>query len=302
MSPTTRRALPWLTAVAAALIISVTFWQGLQRGMDHAIGIGPEPEQTAIAIALSETVYGLDLGYVGHTPVYEALRAVWNRGITPSDPAALVRNSTDRALINEAIASASSLSPLRPGYFSDRLLISGVYDDLGYVDFTKIAFAVFGRKVEAMYYLYFLTLALSAFCLLVSFRDRLMPQFVLLLALFGYFIELHTNLFMHGMPSFTGLRHGSTLVILPTWHLAFALIYRRPFSVSNVAGVAVQLLIMIIAIRIRGSAAWAPSLLVILAGVLGWWRACRTEAWRHGRGLCPMAGGADHRGARGARA
>jgi hypothetical protein len=266
------------------MIIAVTFWQGVRRGMDHAIAVGPESDQTAISIALSETVYGLDLGYVGHAAVLNALRSAWNRGVSSPDDATILKNSNDRTVLNEAIAAASALPPIQTGYFSDRSLISGVYDDLGYVDFIKAAFAVFGRNVEALYRLYFAILALSAFCLLVSFRDRLMPQVVLLLTLFGVFIELHTNLFHHQMPSFTGLRHSSTLAILPAWHLAFTLIYHRRLTVPNVVAALVQLLVLVMAIRIRGAAAWVPLFLVALGAVLGWWHA-------RGPRLAAIAGG-----------
>ena len=264
------RLLPWATALVAALIIAATFWQGVRRGMDHAVAFGPESEQTAIAIALSETVYGLDLGYVGHAAVFDALRTVWNRGATSTHDPVLVKNSHDRDLMNEAIAAASALPSPRVGYFSDRSLISAVYDDLGYVDFTKIAFAVFGRQIEAMYYLYFTVLAVSALTFLIAYRDRALPQLVLLLSLFGYFIELHTALFHDSMPSFTGLRHSGTLAILPAWHLAFALIYRvRPTATNLIAGL-IQLAILILMIRIRGSAVWVPLFLVALSCALAW--------------------------------
>jgi len=128
---------PALVGLLAALILSATFKTGQMRGMDHAVAYGPHGEQVALTVALSETVYGLKLGYLGHASVLAKLQEIWNRGAKDPFDRILIENSHNSALINEAITAASSMGPLTPGYLSDRTLITTLQDDMGQVDFVS---------------------------------------------------------------------------------------------------------------------------------------------------------------------
>src|SRR4051812_14697309 len=156
------RVAPIITACLAALIIGITFQAGVKRGMDHVTTYGPESEQTAISVALSDNVYKLRRGYVAYATVHNKLLEVWNRGVTsPSDPL-LIKNTSDRELMNEAITAAASLGPQSGGFISDRTLITTIYDDQGYVDYVKLAFRLFGLRIESMYYTFFALIGLSS--------------------------------------------------------------------------------------------------------------------------------------------
>lgn len=64
---------PLLVALLATFIIGLTALTGIERGMDHKVAYGPWAEQRAMSIALSESAYGLRLGYVGLRSVNDKL-------------------------------------------------------------------------------------------------------------------------------------------------------------------------------------------------------------------------------------
>jgi hypothetical protein len=77
-----------LPALAAIAIIVLVFVGGLRRGVDPVTMFGPENEQGAIAIALSDVTYHLNAGYLGYATVRDKLVEIWNRGArNGQDPA-----------------------------------------------------------------------------------------------------------------------------------------------------------------------------------------------------------------------
>lgn len=266
------RLLPIMTAILAALIIFAIFIAGVRRGMDGAIAVG-ESEQTAWAVAISEMVYGLD-SYVAHSAVVDTIIQRIRSGTTgPGDPN-FEKNIKNLDLLNAAISAALSLGPQPEGFVSQRTLQTMVYDDIGIVDYDKIAFALFGFQVQSLYYLFFVILSVSASVFLLQYRQRPMAQVLLLCNLAAFWLELYTSMFTPHMPSLWGMRHGSTLAILPTWHVALLMAYRTRLSWSAVILGLIQIAIIVFAIRIRGSAAWTVIFLAGLAVFLAFhfWR------------------------------
>ena len=261
------------TALLAALIIYLVFAGGIRRGMDHVLSYGPESEQNAIAIALSEMVYGLD-GYVGYASVFNSLVKFINRGAeSPNDPK-IIPNLSNGDLINEAITEARSLGPQAPGSVADRGVMTMVYDDVGIIDFIKLAFWLFGFKIQSLYCLYFAILCLSTAAFLAQFWRRPLAQVLLLCSLSALYFEFQTEIFNRDMPSFWGMRHGSTLALLPMWHLVLLLMYRARLSAAALILALVQVAILVLAVKIRGSAAWTLVFMVGVAILFGFreWR------------------------------
>lgn len=264
--------LPLAMALLIAISLFATFRAGEQRGMDH-VQIGTViSEQQAIAVALSDVVYKLNLGYIGYTKVLDALRAVWEQGSSKNiDVPVLIKNGESRKILNDAIHAAASLGPLTPGYLSDRTLFTMYYEDLGYVDFIKYAFRLFGLKIEAIYYLFFAILGLSALAFLITFRSNPVALTVLFANVFAFLIEVHVSLFDLGMPTFTGFRHGSAIGLVPMWHFIFLIITRARLSVINVALAIFQLVVLILAIKTRGSAEWMVLFVIAAASFRALW-------------------------------
>jgi hypothetical protein len=96
-----------LALCLATTCLLLVFFEGLRRGMDHVTMFGPENEQAAIAIALSDLVYNLNEGYVGYASVFQKLVEVWNRGAKSGHDPILIENGSDRQLLNEAINAAA---------------------------------------------------------------------------------------------------------------------------------------------------------------------------------------------------
>src|SRR5262249_42644560 len=71
--------------------------------------------------------------------------------------------------------------------------------------------------------------------------------------------------------SFWGMRHGSTLALLPMWHLALLIARQARITVLGLVLAAIQVAILILAIRMRGSAAWTVVFLAALSIGLGAW-------------------------------
>jgi hypothetical protein len=224
--------------------------------MDHVTMFGPENEQAAIAIALSDVVYNLNGGYVGYATVFNKLVEVWNRGAKSFHDPILIENGSDRRLLNAAIRTAASLGPQSPGFVGDRSLVTMLYTDIGQVDVTKLAFRIFGLTIESRYYMFFLLISAGAVFYLLVFWNSPICWIVLLCTLFSFYIEMQTSVFTVSMPTFSSERHGSALALIPLWHFTFLLIKRKRPSVMTVICTVAQLTIMLLAIKIRGAAIW----------------------------------------------
>jgi hypothetical protein len=274
--------LPLAVATLVAICLFQTFIQGQRLGMDHVTTFGPESEQRSIAVALSDVVYKLNLGYLGYVNVLKTLQSVWNSGAANSHDRILIANGRNPELLNSAIHAAASLGPQTPGYLSDLSLFTMYYDDVGYVDFVKYAFRLFGLKIEAMYYLFFTILGLSALAYLIAFRFDSAALAVLVANVFVFLVEVHLGNFSSDMPTFAGMRHGSTLGLLPMWHFVFLSVRRSRLSVLNVALAILQLLVLILAIKMRGSATWMVLLVVAVAvfsALWPWLRDYGSRSW-----------------------
>ncbi len=261
------------------------FLEGQRRGMDHKIE-ALENHQWTIAIALSDLVYHLNAGYVGYATVYNKLTELWYKGASNVHDPIIREHDQDRDLMNDAIRAAASLGEQQPGFVGDRSLITMIYSDIGSVDFDKLAFRIFGLRIESFYYTFFLLLAISAVAYLISFWSDLLPTIVLLCALFSFFIEMYTWIFTitSDMPTFPGMRHSSTLAIVPALHFIFLIIKRRPFSVVTGLATLIQLAIILLAINIRGSAGWVLVFVPAAAFWVAWFdhrNAPQARTWRH---------------------
>ena len=259
-----------IVIVLASLVLGLTITDAKRRGLHHRVMISPG-EQIAISIALSDTVYGLNLGYVGYTTVLNEIQKHWNKGDPSlwSDYSLLSKNFGDKQLLNEGILAAASLGPQKTGYFTDGSLLTTIYDDQGEVDFYKIAFKLFGKRIQSAFYLFFLVLGLSSIVFILTFRNNVYALCVLLCTLFGFYQELNLAVFDQiSGPTFFGMRHGSTLGLIPMWYFAFLLTFPRKASAKVLAGALFQVAILILAFRIRGSVAWVFIFLFILTAFL----------------------------------
>ncbi|MEA2908916.1 MAG: hypothetical protein QOJ15_997 [Bradyrhizobium sp.] len=275
------RALPIVSLILAVIIVALTAYEGQRRGMDYIFALGPEGEQTSITVAISDMVYGLNAGYVGFASVRERLVSIWPKGADRPRNQIRLENEKIKGLQNSAIQAAASMPQPKPGYLGDRSLITvGLNEDIGYVDFVKLSFRLFGMNMEAMHYMFFLVLSISAAAFLLTFRSDTVAQAVLLCTLFSFYIEIYTGYFNY-TTTFSGMRHGSTFSLMPMWHFIFLMFRRQRATIVVVACTLVQLVIFALALRMRGSAVWSVLFIVSFAALLAiipFWRQ-RFWAW-----------------------
>jgi len=245
-----------IALVLAATIIGLTISAAVRRGMDHAVTAG---DHVAIAISLSDSIYHLNLGYLGLKQVADTIYDYWTRDSHGAEP-----NVKER--LNAGFRAAAALGPQTPGYVSDGSLIVTQNDGKGAVDYVTIAFQLFGTQVQSLFYLYFALVGLSAFVFILTFRDNIYALAVLLCTLAAYYIQLRLRILdPAAVPIYFGMRSGSTVCLVAMWHFVFLVIQARKPTLRVVLGAVVQLAILILAWRLRWAAIWVFAFVILLA-------------------------------------
>lgn len=292
----------WITSCPALFFALLSFATvagiyviGLMRGIDHHASWGPDTDQRMIAIAISDHVYHLNLGYVAYGSVYRKLVSTWEEGVNPKleiDPT-LRNNGSSSEILNKAITEAASLGPQVPGYFNvPNSFITGIYNDLGYSDFVNLSFKLFGLYFESMYYTFFVIIIISAVVFLVSFRRDPIALTILPLVLAALLFEPFTGIFdSHGTPSYVNPRHGVAIALLPAWHIIMLLWRKVQATPPMVAAALFQSALVAFGITIRASTVViAVSVFAITAilGLIAWWRLAKAERSAQNLGLAIM--------------
>ena len=208
----------------------------------------------------------LDAGYLGYMAIKRELEKYLDPH-GPNDPA-IQPGLRNGALINSAITAAAKVPCPTGGYIDDGTLMTMLYDDIGFVNYVKLSFDLFGHNVQGFYYLYFILLFLSIVLFAAEFSDNLPAITILLCTMLGFFAEINSTIFTPFMPSVFGLRHSSTLAIIPIWHVAFLTLLNRRFSLLRVCKLLPQLALIAFAASIRRSADWGVIFLILLTVVL----------------------------------
>lgn len=254
-------------SIYLALILGMlvyTFTLSTQNDM-HQTFPGPVHYHTlSIGIAISELRYGLT-GYRGYDKVYRALR---DNGM-PQDPAIVKSYGVTIEKLNDAIKTALDVKDVSSG---------GLYtlagEDKGIVTYHKLAFRIFGYKIESFFYLYFLLIAASVFIFLMSFYNRIDLLNVLLLFVCSHFVivaaapvvglELQTVYSQRFLP---------VLAILPSLYLALLILGRGRCTLVTIAGVCIQTSILMLIVHARTGTTYQMMFLFSLSvlAILWYW-------------------------------
>jgi hypothetical protein len=216
----------------------------------------------ALAAAVTDFSLNRNLGYVAPS---EVMRALWEPfGLTDPNPDMEVVFSRlhDAALIDRALADAAAVRPSEL-HAMDTGLQSMYYQDLGYVDYAKLAFSLFGLKIESLYVLFFVLLGISTGAFILAFSENPFAMIAVIAVSFGFYVELNSSIFSSSMPTVYGFRYPSVLGILPTLHLSLLLLSKQRLSLGQLALATVQAALLIFSIKMRASAQWG--LIVLLA-------------------------------------
>jgi hypothetical protein len=256
-------------AAVCALLLARMFDLGIQRNMDGDMYEAIGDVTHAVAVVISDMVYGLHKGYLAYRVVNDELErdGMTNRpDLIAKLGTTFPKNLRDRNLLNHAIAAAMSVEvPVHPS-FGDRSLLSMATAELGIVDYYKLAFRLFGFRVEAAYYLYFGMLAVSLIAFLLAFY-RYPPMLALpVLLLVAGNLLFATSFFDDiNVLSVANPRFVSTLGLLPGLHIAMLVLIRRRPDWTQFALAMVQVAVFAFVVSIRVSILWFLIFIVALS-------------------------------------
>src|SRR5215472_3620828 len=263
------RLFPWLAAAIVCLCLIGAFRIGVDRGFRDAIGDG---NWGRILFGVGTAITQMDHGGYGYA-LSTVIETILKFGGLTDDPKILAplrvefpSNLRDPALINAAIEKAARFEwPFNP----EEAIRGSGGDDLGFVDYVRLSFLVFGHNIQSLYYTYFLIFGVSAAVFLWTFRSR--PAFLMLLviALVAQIILFSSNLFdSHNLGSLADPRFLGAMAIIPGLHLGCLLLERSLPSISNLLLAIVQSIILVFAFWIRASAVWVILAVAVFAGLI----------------------------------
>ena len=248
---------PWLAATIVCLCLVAAFRIGIDRGFRDTIGEG---NWGRILFGVGTAITQMDHGGYGYA-MSNVIETVLKYGGLTGDPVILAplgvqfpANLRDPNLINAAIEKAARFAwPFNP---NEDVRGSGG-DDLGFVDYVRLSFLLFGHKIQSLYYTYFLIFGISAAAFLYAFRAQRAYLMLLIVTSVAQIILFSSNLF--GSPNLGSIADPQFLSIMafvPGLHLACLLLDRSPASFINVALAIIQSIILVFALWIRASAVW----------------------------------------------
>lgn len=256
----------WVAVTIVCISLIGGFRIGIDRGLRDSIGTG---SWGRVLFALGGAITQMEHGGYGYT-TSTVIETILTYGGLTADPEILaplgVRfpdNLRDTALINAAIDKAAKFKwPFNP----DESVRGSGGDDLGFIDYVRFSFLVFGHNIQSLYYSYFLIFGVSAAVFLWTFRSRPAPVILLVITCVAQIALLSSNLFaFNNLDSIADPRFLGILAIVPGLHLACLILARLPPSFGNVALAILQSIVLVFAIWIRASALWVILAVAVLA-------------------------------------
>jgi ABC-type multidrug transport system fused ATPase/permease subunit len=275
-----RKTRPFFLLTSVVVVISLfeAYQVGVIRGFRDWIG---QESYGRVLFAVGAAITQLQHGGYGFS-ASSVIETILTYGGITADNAILEKlgtkfpnNLQNTALINAAIDKAVQFSwPFNP----DADVRGSGGDDIGFVDYARLAFEIFGYKIQSLYYIYFSVLALSAAAYLYQFRTRngILPLLAITCAVLVFVFD--SNLFDPIDPklitepssiSVADPRFLSGLAVIPGFHLACIMLGRLGPSRANIAIAVIQSVVLVFALLIRVSAIWTVLSIVALAILIG---------------------------------
>jgi hypothetical protein len=258
----------WVAVTIVCISLIGAFRIGIDRGLRDSIGTG---SWGRVLFGVGAAITQMEDGGYGYT-MSTVIETVLKYGGLTADPEILAPlgakfpdNLRDTALINAAIDNAAKFRwPFNP----EEAIRGSGGDDLGFVDYVRLSFLVFGYKIQSLYYTYFLIFGVSAAVFLWTFRSRPALLILLVITCVAQIGLLSSNLFsFNNLGSIADPRFLGILAIVPGLHLGCLILDRSP-SVGNFALAVVQSIILVFAVWIRASAVWVIVAVAVLAGFI----------------------------------
>jgi hypothetical protein len=272
----------WLMIVFVIGGLFSAFRIGLDRGFERTIGAESYGRiGFATCAAITDLAHHGPGGYVCSHNVETLLT---HAGLT-GDKQALAAlgtkypdNLRDQTLIDSAIQKAVSF-PITPA--EPQIRTAGA-DDIGMVDFVKLAFTLFGYNLLSLYLTYFTLFSASVWAFFRAFGDRPAYLATLAVAIFAHLALVSSAIFDFTPYTFgtvTNPRFLSAIAIIPGLHIAFSMMSNTKIDWHQAILIAFQSSIIIFAISIRAVAIWLPFGLAILGTALWLSRRSPRSVW-----------------------
>ena len=242
------------TLIAIALVINFT--EGVTLGERGTLFYPLYRTRQTLAVALSMMHLPPLGGYLAYGSIVNLLTTKGfhfsDNSNDPNDALRIAKLFASTAYLNDTLADAlqtaidASLPP-------DTIKAN----DLGYADYMRMAFTLFGLKVSSVYDFYFLMLSISIGAYLMQFyRSRTMLYVLTAYLSVHLFVIQYCNVI--GLPagSIANSRTFSCLALLPTIHISALLILGADLSFRTLFTTCMQALLLSFIVLCRFEAAW----------------------------------------------
>jgi multisubunit Na+/H+ antiporter MnhG subunit len=261
----------------AIFIFGATFRAGIDRGMDQLVSQeGYGRVLNAIAAVMTEQRFGQG-GYALSNCVHEGLS---RRGFTTDPNVAkqpgigIPGNLHSALFLDRMLQDMQRDLPKLSDYCGLGDQVRGLGgDDVGYVDFAKIAFFLFGLQIRALYYLFFLIYGLTLLCALIERNSDRLGQVILLTVAGMIYVSCYYSDFLvipepAGSGNMLNPRFIPVLAVIPSIHILIMLVDKAAPSWRRIAIVVFQSGAIFFAIHMRVSAIWwAPAIFAAAAAL-----------------------------------
>ena len=184
-----------------------------------------------ISIALSSLGHDLD-GYLGYRRVLDIIKS--------------------GNVSNEAIKKALALEDIEADRTYNQTLM-----DLGFADFARIAFAIFGYRTESLFNLYCLLFLLLVGCYFIQFRNDKTALALLLVFLLAHYVGVAATSFVGAnLDAVHNFRFMAVLAVLPVFHISLLVLRKKELTWPSGCAVVFQACMIVFAIWIRSSTLW----------------------------------------------
>jgi hypothetical protein len=263
------RYFRWLAISIICVALFASFRIGLVRGLSDSIG---QASWGRVLFAVGAAVTEMEHGGYGYTTSNVVETVLIYAGLV-SDSEILAKlgtkfpdNLKNTPLMNAAIDKAVHFKwPFNP----NEQVRGSAGDDLGFVDYTRLSFYLFGFKISSLYFTYFVIFGISVSAFVHAFRDRPNRLALIVVICVANGLVLASGLMNPDkLGALADPRFLSILAIVPGLHLCCLMLDEPAPSSKNAALAVLQSLILIFAFWIRASAIWVIFATILLAVIL----------------------------------
>ncbi|MFO0798758.1 MAG: hypothetical protein U0804_14895 [Gemmataceae bacterium] len=291
---TAETTIPRVSRLAIFLVgfsVGLFAWtaaEGQKLGLHQVMPESILRHEACVSVAISDMKYGLNRGYVCYKSVREELYQhgwSWNPDVLAKTGVPYPTNMTARDRLDYGLAQACNLPDPAAGGI-DHLPVFA--EDVGYTDFVKLGFTLFGIKLGSLYSAYFVVMGAGLALYLLAYRRDVAMLLLLLAFQVGFFFLVRAIPTMGTVPAQPDVRFQlgtvingrflGTLGLIPFFHLAGCLLTWPRASWWQVALATGQAALLGLALHFRGSVVWMfLTLFAMAAAPAGMW------VWRNRR-------------------